>query len=194
MKTEVKSKRVLFTSMFTLSAFTIGGGYVIVPLMKKRFVDDLHWIEEEEMIEMIALGQSAPGPIAVNTSILLGYTVAGVPGALIALLGTALPPLILLSILSVFYEMVKENRLVAAMLRGMQAGIAAVITDVVIGMAMGVIKKKKVISMAIMVAAFLAAAVFDVNVAFVVIAAGVLGAIIYLVRTRREKSKKEGQA
>ena len=69
----------LFFSTFTLSAFTFGGGYVIVPLMQKRFVKDLKWIDEDEMLDLVAIGQSAPGPIAINTSILVGYRMAGIP-------------------------------------------------------------------------------------------------------------------
>ena len=68
----------LFTSTFYLSAFTFGGGYVIIPLMKKKFADDLHWIEEKEMLDLTAIAQSAPGPIAVNAAILIGYRIAGV--------------------------------------------------------------------------------------------------------------------
>jgi chromate transporter len=190
MKTASKTLRTLFTSTFTLSAFTIGGGYVIVPLMKKRFVDELHWIEEEEMLEMIAIGQSAPGPIAINTAILLGHKIAGVTGALLAVLGTSLPPLILLSILSVGYDMVKDIKLIAAMLRGMQAGVAAVICDVVITMGAGVVKKKQALSLAIMIAAFLAAAVFGVNVVFVILAAGLVGGIASALRGRKKKEAK----
>ncbi len=89
-----KLLRTLFTSTFTLSAFTFGGGYVIVPLMRKRFVEQLGWIDEQEMLDLIAIAQSAPGIIAVNTSILVGYKVAGVGGAVFTLLGTMLPPLL----------------------------------------------------------------------------------------------------
>ena len=70
----------LFSSTFMLSAFTFGGGYVIVTLMKERFVDRYHWIEEEEMLDMTAIAQSAPGPIAVNGAIVVGYKLAKIPG------------------------------------------------------------------------------------------------------------------
>ena len=82
----------LIKSTFVLSAFTIDGGYVIVPLMQKKFVEELGWIDSEEMLDLVALGQSMPGALAVNTSILIGYRVAGVAGALITLLGTITPP------------------------------------------------------------------------------------------------------
>ena len=83
--------RSLFLSTFYLSAFTFGGGYVIVTLMKQKFVDELHWIDEDEMLDLVAIAQSAPGAIAVNGAIVVGYKLAGVTGLLTAVLGTALP-------------------------------------------------------------------------------------------------------
>ena len=84
----------LFSSMLTISAFTFGGGFVIVSLMKKKFVDELHWLTEEEMLDMTALSQSAPGPIAVNAAILVGRRIAGVRGMLFAVTGTLIPPIV----------------------------------------------------------------------------------------------------
>lgn len=190
MKKDWKTLRIIFTSTFTLSAFTVGGGYVIVPLMKKRFVDELQWIGEEEMLEMVAIAQSAPGVIAVNASILVGYHIAGVPGSMVAILGTALPPLILLSVISVFYDMLKGQPAVAALLRGMQAGVAAVICDVVLTMGFGVVGKKQALPIAMMAAAFIAAAVFHINVALIILVCGVIGGVFAAVRRRKEK--KEG--
>lgn len=86
----------LFLSTFKLSACTFGGGFVIIPLMRERFVKELHWIEEEEMLDLTAIAQSSPGSIAINTSILVGYHVAGITGALITVVGAALPPLIII--------------------------------------------------------------------------------------------------
>ena len=90
----------LFLSTFKLSACTFGGGFVIIPLMRERFVKELRWIEEEEMLDLTAIAQSSPGSIAINASILVGYHVAGIPGALITVVGAALPPLIIISIIS----------------------------------------------------------------------------------------------
>ena len=87
----------LFLSTLYLSAFTFGGGYVIVSLMKKKFVDECGWIKEEEMLDLIAIAQSAPGPMAVNGAIVVGYKLAGLTGALVSILGTILPPFIIIS-------------------------------------------------------------------------------------------------
>ena len=165
----------LFWSTFTLSAFTFGGGYVIVPLMQKRFVEKLKWIEEEEMLDLVAISQSAPGPIAVNTSLIIGYRVGGVFGSLASILGTVLPPLIIISVLAFAYSEFSSNEYVAAVLYGMQAGVAAVICDVVCTMALGVFKKKNAYSIAIMFIAFAIAYFLNINVVFVILGAGLFG-------------------
>ena len=95
MKTKENPARMLwqlFKATFLLSAFTFGGGFVIVSLMKKKFVEDLQWLEEEEMLDITAIAQSSPGPIPINASVILGYRMYGVIGSLVAVLGTALPP------------------------------------------------------------------------------------------------------
>lgn len=84
--------RRLFFSTLYLSAFTFGGGYVIVTLLKKKFVDEYHWIEEDEMLDLVAIAQSAPGAIAVNGAIVVGYKLAGMPGAAVAIVATIIRP------------------------------------------------------------------------------------------------------
>ena len=112
----------LFLSTFKLSACTFGGGFVIIPLMRERFVKELQWIEEEEMLDLTAIAQSSPGSIAINASILVGYHVAGIPGALITVVGSALPPLIIISIISAFYQAFRSNKYVSMAMTGMLAG------------------------------------------------------------------------
>lgn len=187
MKKDLKFYRTLFISTFSLSAFTFGGGYVIVPLMRKKFVEKLKWIDEEEMINLIAISQSSPGAIAVNTSILVGYKLAGIPGALISTLGTVLPPLIILTTISFVYNQFKDNAVVNAALKGMQAGIAAVIIDVVYDLAAGIIKKKRAVSAIIMLGAFIAAFWLDINVAFIILASGAIGAAMVIYRERKRR-------
>ena len=99
----------LFISTLYLSAFTFGGGYVIVTLMKKKFVDEYHWIEENEMLDLVAIAQSAPGPIAINGAIVVGYKLAGMIGVLVAIIGTVLPPFLIISIISIFYNIFVIN-------------------------------------------------------------------------------------
>lgn len=174
----------LFTATFYLSAFTIGGGYVIVPLMKKKFVDDLKWIKEEEMLNLIAIAQSSPGAVAVNAAMLLGYRIAGITGASVAILATILPPLIFISIISVFYSVFRDNAFVNAVLKAMQAGVAAVIADVVINLGKSVIKQKEVVSVLIMAAAFAATFFLAVNVMYIILICGFIGALKLLYQMK----------
>ncbi len=143
MKEKLTRYRTLFLSALKLSAFTFGGGFVIIPLMRKRFVEELHWIEEQEMLDLTALAQSSPGAIAVNASILVGYHVAGVMGALLSIIGTVLPPLVIISAISMFYTAFRDNAIVGMAMTGMLAGVAAVICDVVINMGKAVFQKKR---------------------------------------------------
>ncbi len=175
----------LFASTFSLSAFTFGGGFVMIPLMKRRFADELHWIEEKELLDLTAIAQSSPGPIAVNASILIGYRVGGLPGALVSILGTVLPPLIILSLVSLAYAAFRDNRIVRACLKGMQAGIAAVIVDVVLGLAGKIVKGRDALGVALMAGAFIATWFFGVNVALIILFCGVLSAARTLYRERK---------
>ncbi len=190
MKKDKKFYWTLFSSTFTLSAFTFGGGYIIVPLMQKRFVQDLKWIDEDEMMDLVAISQSAPGPIAVNASIIVGYRMAGIPGALLSTLGTVLPPLAIITVISYFYIAFRENSVVNALLFGMQAGVAAVIVDVVINMGLSIIKDKRLLPIVMMILSFVATAVFDVNIVVILFICGAIGA--YTTYRINLLNKKEG--
>ena len=170
----------IFISTLYLSAFTFGGGYVIVTLMKKKFVDEYHWIEENEMLDLVAIAQSSPGAIAVNGAIVVGYKLAGMAGALTAIIGTIIPPFLIISVISVCYNAFRNNYLVSQMLEGMQAGVGAVIASVSYEMGAGIVKKRDGISMVIMAGAFIASCVFGVNVIYIVLICGLIG----LIRTR----------
>lgn len=178
MDKNLKNHWKLFTTTFYLSAFTFGGGYVIVPLMKKKCVDELCWLEEEEMLNLAAMAQSAPGPMAVNAAILVGWRVLGITGALVAILGTILPPLIILSVISLFYAEFRDNAIVSAVLKGMMAGVCAVIFDVVITMSGNIICRKKWLPILLMICAFIAHFVLGINVIYIIIFSGVLGALV----------------
>lgn len=185
----MKTKRTvlwkLFLSTLYLSAFTFGGGYVIVTMMKKKFVDDLHWIDDGEMLDLVAIAQSSPGAIAVNGAIVVGYKLAGLIGAATAILAAIIPPFVIISVISVAYNAFRTNFIIAQMLQGMQAGVAAVIAAVVFEMGQGIVKGKNVLSIVIMAAAFLATAVFQVNVVYVVLFCIAFGIVRTWIRKRR---------
>ncbi|MCC5889946.1 MAG: chromate transporter [Alkalibacterium sp.] len=183
----------LFRSTFFLSMFTFGGGYVIVPLMEKKFVKELGWINEDEMLNLIAVGQSAPGPIAVNTSLLVGYRMAGVPGALVTVLGTILPPLVIMTVLAYIYMAVRDNAIVNNVLLGMQAGVAAIIVNVVYNMGKRIVQQKKVVPMIVMVAALVAGIVFQVNILWLLLVSALIGALTTLIEIVGKKDKGDAK-
>ena len=176
----------LFLSTFYISAFTFGGGFAIISFMKRKFIDELHWLEEQEMLDMTALAQSCPGSIAVNAAILMGWRVAGFPGMLVAVLGTLLPPVLLLSAISFFYSAFATNAYVALLLKGMQAGVAAVIADVACGLGAKVVRSRSALQICLMIAAFLATVWLDVNVLYVILGAAAVGAVYAIVQRKRE--------
>ncbi|MFL2128206.1 MAG: chromate transporter [Ruoffia tabacinasalis] len=167
----------LFLSTLMLSGFTFGGGYVIITLMKKTFVDDYGWIDEDEMLDLVAIAQSAPGAIAVNGAIVVGYKLAGMLGVLTAVIATIIPPFAIISLIALFYDAFRENTFIALMLEGMQAGVGAVITAVVIGMGQQVTNTKSPLFIATMFIAFIANYIFNVNVMLIILVAASIGLI-----------------
>ncbi len=179
--------KTLFLSTFRLSACTFGGGFVIIPLMKKRFVDQLGWLEEQEMLDLTAISQSAPGPIAVNASILVGYRIAGVPGALLSVLGSVLPPLIIITVISEFYRQFRDAPIVNMAMAGMLCGVVAVILDVVINMIRALFKQKRVLPFFVLVFSFIAARYLNINIILIILICGCIGAADVLLRHGQKK-------
>ncbi len=165
----------LFKATFLLSAFTFGGGFVIVSLMKKKFVEELHWLEEEEMLDITAIAQSSPGPIPINASVILGYRMYGVVGSLVAILGTSLPPMIIISVISIFYAQFRSNQIIAIALQVMRAGVAAVIFDVVLNLAKKVVDTRRMLYIALMITAFVGKVILGVDAMVVILCCLVVG-------------------
>lgn len=167
----------LFKATFTLSAFTFGGGFVIVSLMKQKFVEELQWLDEEEMLDITAIAQSSPGPIPINASVILGYRMYGVIGSLVAILGTALPPMIIISVISIFYTQFRENRVIAIALQVMRAGVAAVIFNVVINLAQNVCKTKRALYIGLMIISFICTYFFNISAMIIILSCLAVGII-----------------
>lgn len=168
----------LFISMFYLSAFTFGGGYVIVPMMKKKFVEQLKWIDENEMLDLIAIAQSLPGVLAVNASVLIGYRLKKIRGAIVSSFGTVLPPLIILAIITLIYDSFRSNPIVAVVLKGMQIGVGALIFTVVLQMTYQLFKDKNKVALIMLVLSVLASIVFKINTVVIIIATIIFATVI----------------
>ncbi len=181
----------LFKATFTLSACTFGGGFVIVSLMKKKFVEELGWLEEDEMLDITAIAQSSPGPIPINASVILGYRMAGLAGTAAAILGTILPPMAIISLIAVFYAQFRENQIIATALQVMRVGVAAVIFDVVWNLAKNVCKTKRMLYITLMAVSFVGAALLDVSAMLVILTCLVIGIMDSVTPVIGKQKKKE---
>ena len=144
----------LFQSTFLISAFTVGGGFVIIPLLRAKYVDEYGWLDDKETLNLVSIAQSMPGVVAVNAAIILGYRMAGLRGALTALAATILPPLVTLSVIS-----------------------CALIVNVAIDLLQKQWRKKLLWPLAIIVGTFVANFFFDVNIMLLVVIDGLLGLV-----------------
>lgn len=150
-----------------ISTFTFGGGYVVVPMIRKYFVAQKKLFGEDELVDMAAIAQSVPGAIAINLSTLAGFRVAGRTGAVISCIAAVLPSLVILVFISMFYIAFAANPLISAVLKGMQAGVAALIVDFVVDMCSMMIKERSLLLILMIPTAFLASFVFEINVAII---------------------------
>lgn len=176
-----------FKSMFLLSACTFGGGFVIVSLMKKKFVEELKWLEEDEMLDITAITQSSPGPLPVNASVIIGYRMQGIPGSLAAVLGTILPPMFVISLICVFYTEFRQNLYIAAALQVMRAGVAAVILDVTWNLAKNVWNSHSVFYTSLMVLSFCGAYFFGVSAMIIILICLVIGITEAVLTSNKKK-------
>lgn len=195
-----KKLLTLFLATLKISAFTFGGGFVIIPLLRRKFVEELKWIDEEEMLDLTAIAQSSPGAVAVNASILVGYRVAGLTGAVVSVLGTVIPPLFIISVISLFYQAFRDNKYVNIVMAGMLCGVAAVILDVVISMLGVLFKAKKgdtdkvitidrVISAVMLTGAFVANRYLKINIIFIILFCGFFGLAMHFCKKAKKEKK-----
>lgn len=175
----------LFWTFFKINMVTFGGGFVIMPIIKKDFVDRKQILDEQEMLDMIALAQSIPGAMAINTSMLVGHRLRGVPGATVALIGAFLPPLLVISVISFFYAAFQTNPIILAALRGMRGAVTAVMLVSAFSMMQGVLKQDKTFAIVMMLGAFGLALMTDISVAVLLLFAALIG-YFYFTFLRKE--------
>lgn len=184
---------VLFRSMFMLSACTFGGGWVIVSLLKKKFVEELKWFGEDEMLDITAITQSAPGPLPVNASVIIGYRMDGIVGALVAVLGTVIPPTVIISVICVFYNEFRSNRYIAIALQVMSAGVAAVIIDVSINLVKTIVGTRRALYILMMLVAFTCRYVLGISAVLIIFSCLFIGLGDLLLSLKNKTSIRKAQ-
>ena len=161
--------------------------------MKKKFVEELGWLDEDEMLDITAITQSSPGPLPVNASVIIGYRMCGILGSVIAILGTIIPPMVIISIISVFYTEFRTNKYIAIALQVMRAGVAAVIFDVVINLMKNVLKTKRYLYIAMMIVGFIATYLLKVSAMNVILVCLLIGIVDLMLELKKNKVKGGSQ-
>jgi len=166
-------------SFFKINMVTFGGGYAIMPIIKKAYVDANGYLKENDMLDIIALAQSIPGAMAINTSMLVGYKLRGTLGALVSLIGAFLPPLLVISVVFVFYELFQSNLLIQSILLGMRGAVSAVMVFSAYQMFRSLLKTNRIFSLSLMTIAFLVGWFTNISVGYIMLSAGIIGFLYF---------------
>ncbi|NLM34778.1 MAG: chromate transporter [Clostridiales bacterium] len=179
----MKKHLEMFISFFKIGAFTLGGGYAMVALIQKEVVDNKKWVDKEEFVDMLALAQSSPGPLAVNTAVFVGYKTAGISGSIATTLGTVMPSFLIILLVAVFFIGIKDNPLVESIFKGLRPAVVALIASPIYSMAKNAkVDRKNVI---IPIIAAILVAFVDLSPIYIILIAAV-GGIVYYSRKGRK--------
>jgi len=199
-KINIKTILKLFYSSFYISLIAFGGGFVVLSLLRETFVKKLAWVTDEEMMDINALSQASPGAIAMNTAMLVGFKVAGLIGMIATVIGSVIPPLLVITGLYYFYDAIKGFTVVTYIMKGMQAGVCGVILSLVIDMWKNTIKEKSVFAVTLLTLSFLTTTAlqffFNISVViYVVLLSAVLGVgfsyLLYFAELKKQKKEEK---
>lgn len=185
MKVSGKVLWQVFSSFFKIGAFTFGGGYAMIPLIQNEAVEKRHWVSDEDILEVVAIAESTPGPIAINSATFVGYKAAGILGSVCATLGVVLPSFVIILLLSYVLQQFQQVLAVQYAFQGIRAGVLALLVK-----ALWTMYKKSPkgwVSYVVMGVSFILTAVFDFNVILVIIGCAVFGVVTSLAMERRAK-------
>lgn len=179
----------LFLTSLKLGAFTFGGGYAMFPLLQREYAQNKGYFEDGEMLDILAVAQSLPGMISINACILIGYRLCSVLGAIIAVLGLALPSLIVMSVISFFYVQFSSNLYVISALKGIRIAVIALLVQAVVKL--GKQGVHGAFGWIMAVAAFLLALFSNIHLIFIILASGVIGVLyLYLFEKYQDDIKR----
>ncbi len=176
----------LFVTFFKIGAFTFGGGYAMIPLIQKETVENKKWVTDDDILDIIAIAESTPGPIAINSSTFVGYRVAGFWGAFFATLGMVLPSFTIILLISYILREFQDIKAVQYAFNGIRAGVLALLIKALWSMYVKV--PKGLVSYIVMALSFILVAFLKLNVIYVLIICALIGLISSFVAERR-KSK-----
>ncbi len=189
-KLDKKRLLTLFLTFLKIGAFTFGGGYAMIPLIQRETVEKQKWLSDDDILEIIAIAESTPGPIAINAATFVGYRTCGVLGAACATFGVVLPSFVIISIIAFVLRQFQDIKAVQYAFMGIRAGVMALLIK-----ALWTMYKKaphNVLSYGVILGAFVSVALLDINVLFVIIGCAVVG-LLYSVFTAKNKVGRDKQ-
>ena len=175
----------IFSTFFKIGAFTFGGGYAMIPLIQKEAVEKRKWVTDDDILEIIAIAESTPGPIAINSATFVGYRACGVLGSALATLGVVLPSFVVILTISFVLREFQDLRAVQYAFSGIRAGVLALLFKALWGMYQKA--PKGWVPYVVMAGAFLATAFLEINVLYVIIGCALFGLVTALLADRRAK-------
>ncbi len=185
---------LLFLSMLKIGCFAFGGGYAIIALLENEFISERKWIDHDEFMDVVAIAESTPGPIAINVATYIGYKLKGFLGAVIATVGMCLPSFVIMYFVSIFYDRFMEIALVSAAFKGVQICVVYLIASAAFKM----LKKMKKTPLNIAVfsvtcAGMILCTLFDIRISSVwfILFAGILGLSVFLIRKNKTKGENK---
>ena len=197
MKEKFKIYLSVFAAFFKLGLFTFGGGYAMIPLLQDEFVNKRKWIEENELVDMITVSESTPGPVAINCATYIGYSRGGVAGSVFATLGVVTPPFIIIFLISLFFDKFMEFQLFAAAFKGINAAVALLI--VFAGLKLFKNAKKNLLSIIMLSAVAVASILIELfswnfSAIYFILIGGVSGIVFYaLIKAPKPDSNKASE-
>lgn len=189
----MNNKRVLgdiFGTFFKIGLFTFGGGFAMLPLIEREVVDRKKWVSDEDITDILAVSQSIPGAIAINSASFIGYRIRGKKGALSATLGVILPSFIIISLIAAFFDKIAENIYVNAAFMGIRPAIVALIT--VAAFKVGKKAIKDTFGLIVALGAGVLSAFFNIQIIFLIIAGGLLGFAMMKVNPKKTEELVKG--
>lgn len=174
----------MFITFFKIGAFTLGGGFAMIPIIQKEIVEKKKWICEAEFLDMVAISQSAPGPIAVNISAFVGNKIKGVIGLIVATLGSILPSFIIIILVASIFLGIENNPIVQRVFQGIRPAVVALIAVPVINLSKTANVNKR--NFIVPLLAAILVAVFKITPIYVILSAGVIGIIDVVIHKKKE--------
>lgn len=184
MKKEKSKRLLLFLTFLKIGAFTFGGGYAMIPMIQKEIVERNKWLNDDDILDIVAIAESTPGPIAINAATFVGYHVSGFSGAVLTSLGVVLPSFFIISLISLILKKFEDIQVVQFAFSGIRVGVLALIVKALWSMYKQC--NEKPIAYLIMAVAFILAAFIKINVILVIVICGIFGLVSSLIIRRKQ--------